>query len=132
AEVARLYEQRAEGDRDRLRRMLLYAQTALCRWKAILDYFGEEVDWDRCGRCDNCDRPIQQPAAPPRAEIPENVRSKAEVLTLPPVLGGADPATIRAGDTLTLPIFGTGEVREAEADRLVLVFADGETKEFRR
>jgi ATP-dependent DNA helicase RecQ len=131
AEVARMYERRAEGDRDRLRRMLLYAQTALCRWKAILDYFGEEIDLDRCGRCDNCDRPIQQPAAPPRAEIPENVR-KAEVLTLPPILGGTDPAAIQAGDTLTLPIFGTGEVREVEADRLVLVFADGETKEFRR
>jgi ATP-dependent DNA helicase RecQ len=131
--MAKHYQQRAEADRDRLRRMLLYAQTALCRWKAILDYFGEEIDLDRCGRCDNCDRPIQEPAAPPRAEIPENVRSKkTEVLSLPPVLGGTDPARIQAGDTLTLAIFGTGEVREAEADRLVLVFADGETREFRR
>jgi ATP-dependent DNA helicase RecQ len=132
-EMAKHYQQRAEADRDRLRRMVLYAQTALCRWKVILAYFGEEVDWDRCGHCDSCDRPIQQPVAPPRAEVPENVRPKtAEVLPLPPILGGADPAAIQAGDTLTLPIFGTGDVREVDAERLVLVFADGETREFRR
>ena len=132
-EMAKHYQQRAEADRDRLRRMVLYAQTALCRWKVILDYFGEEVDWDRCGHCDSCDRPIQQPVAPPRAEIPENMRPKtSEVLPLPPILGGADPAAIQAGDTLTLPIFGTGDVREVDAKRLVLVFGDGETREFRR
>ncbi|HYO11700.1 MAG TPA: ATP-dependent DNA helicase RecQ [Thermoanaerobaculia bacterium] len=131
--MAKSYQQRAEADRDRLRRMVLYAQTALCRWNVILDYFGEEVDWERCGHCDSCDRPIQQPVAPPRAEIPENVRPKtAEVLPLPPILGGADPAAIQAGDTLTLPIFGTGNVREVDAQHLVLVFADGETREFRR
>ncbi|HKV08213.1 MAG TPA: ATP-dependent DNA helicase RecQ [Thermoanaerobaculia bacterium] len=130
--MARQYEKRAETDRDRLRRMVLYAQTALCRWKAILDYFGEEVDWDRCGRCDSCERPVPEPAAS-HAESPSRaVPKSSDVLTLPPLLGGGDPASVQAGDTVTLPIFGTGEVKTADERSLVLVFPDGETREFRR
>ena len=42
--MAQRYEERAEVDRDRLRRMVLYAQTALCRWKILADYFGVEME----------------------------------------------------------------------------------------
>ena len=130
--MARRYEERAEIDRDRLRRMVLYAQTALCRWKAILDYFGEEVDWERCGHCDSCERPLPEPAAP-RAESPSRAIPKSsDVLTLPPLLGGGDPASVQTGDTVTLPIFGTGEVKTIDERSLVLIFGDGETREFRR
>jgi ATP-dependent DNA helicase RecQ len=130
--MAKQYEQRAEVDRDRLRRMVLYAQTALCRWKAIVDYFGEEVDWDRCGRCDSCEHPVAEPGAS-HAESPSRAIPKSsDVLTLPPLLGGGDPASVQVGDTVTLPIFGMGEVRTADAKSLVLVFGDGETREFRR
>ena len=41
AELAATYRERADGDRQRLERMTAYAQTARCRWHAILDYFGE-------------------------------------------------------------------------------------------
>jgi len=131
--MAAHYEHRAEGDRERLRRMLLYAQTALCRWKTILDYFGEELDSKSCGNCDNCSHPILQPVAPPRAEIPVRPpRPEGEVLPLPPILGDRDPGSLRAGDVLTLSLFGTCEVKSAGQENLVLVFADGETREFRR
>jgi ATP-dependent DNA helicase RecQ len=131
-EMARRYEERAEHDRERLKRMMLYAQTALCRWKAILDYFGEETGWERCGQCDNCSRPIEEPVVP-RAELPVRAPSaKAQVLPLPPLMGQRDPATLREGDVLTVPIYGRGEVQTVEDNHLVLVFADGETREFRR
>jgi ATP-dependent DNA helicase RecQ len=131
--MAQRYQQRAEGDRDRLRRMVLYAQTALCRWKLLLDYFGEAFEPERCGHCDNCSHPIQGLAAPPPAEIPIQVaRPDGKTLPLPPILGGSDPANLRAGDTLILAIFGAGEVQSVDQRRLVLVFADGETREFRR
>jgi ATP-dependent DNA helicase RecQ len=130
-EMGRRYEQRAEGDRDRLRRMVLYAQTALCRWKAILDYFGETVEWERCGHCDSCQHPFEEPVVP-RAEPPVRAPSRAaEVLPLPPLFGGGKPGDLRPGDVLTLPIYGRGEVRSVEGDHLVLEFADGETREFR-
>lgn len=49
------YEQRRLQDRAKLRAMINYCQSAQCRTRFILDYFGEEVDADwRCGNCDAC------------------------------------------------------------------------------
>jgi ATP-dependent DNA helicase RecQ len=36
--------------------MVDFAQTARCRTRFILEYFGEDVEGDwRCGNCDACD-----------------------------------------------------------------------------
>jgi ATP-dependent DNA helicase RecQ len=129
--MADRYEKRAETDRDRLRRMILYAQTALCRWKAILDYFGEEVDWDHCGHCDNCSKPIRELATPPPAEMPVRPPNRAaEVLPLSAIAG--DPAGLKPGDTVTLAVFGAGRVRTADGHSVVIELAGGEVREFRR
>lgn len=50
------YEQRREQDRAKLRAMVAYCQSAQCRSRFILQYFGEPVedDWE-CGNCDMCD-----------------------------------------------------------------------------
>jgi ATP-dependent DNA helicase RecQ len=49
------YEARRLQDRAKLETMIRYCQTAQCRTRFILDYFGEEVEpaWE-CGQCDNC------------------------------------------------------------------------------
>jgi ATP-dependent DNA helicase RecQ len=54
ADMAGRYEERHDRDMKKLERMQMYAQTALCRWKTLLEYFGEEPQWERCGHCDNC------------------------------------------------------------------------------
>jgi ATP-dependent DNA helicase RecQ len=128
--MAEDYEKRAAGDRERLRRMVLYAQTALCRWKTILDYFGEELPGERCRHCDNCSRPIWELAAPP-AEMPVHPPNAAEALPLPPLFGGRDPATLHAGDRVTLPVFGAGKVRSVDSRAVVIELAGGELREFR-
>ena len=50
------YEQRRMQDRAKLRTMVAYCQSAQCRSRFILQYFGEAVDdgWE-CGNCDMCD-----------------------------------------------------------------------------
>lgn len=50
------YEQRRVQDRAKLRAMINYCQSAQCRTRFILEYFGEDVEdgW-RCGNCDACD-----------------------------------------------------------------------------
>ena len=50
------YEERRRLDRVKLDAMIRYCQTAGCRSRFILEYFGEEVDaqW-RCENCDACD-----------------------------------------------------------------------------
>jgi ATP-dependent DNA helicase RecQ len=50
------YEQRRIQDRAKLRAMINYCQSAQCRTRFILDYFGEDVEpaW-QCGNCDGCE-----------------------------------------------------------------------------
>jgi len=48
------YEERRQRDRTKLEQMVIYAQTALCRTRVLLDALGEEVEWTECGTCDNC------------------------------------------------------------------------------
>ena len=52
--IAEAYTQRADADRRKLDAMIVYAQTALCRWRPLLEALGEPVDWEQCGSCDNC------------------------------------------------------------------------------
>ena len=62
--MAREYEERGESDREKLEQMMLYGQSARCRWQRLLEYFGEQADWENCGNCDNCLNPPQAHAAP--------------------------------------------------------------------
>jgi ATP-dependent DNA helicase RecQ len=50
------YEARRMQDRAKLRAMVQYCQSAQCRTRFILDYFGEDVEpeWE-CTNCDGCD-----------------------------------------------------------------------------
>jgi len=47
------YEERHQSDRDRLEKMMHYAQTMQCRVVYLRQYFGED-NVEPCGRCDNC------------------------------------------------------------------------------
>jgi ATP-dependent DNA helicase RecQ len=64
-EVAGEYAARMDADRAKLQRMALYAQTGQCRWKELLNYFGADEEFDRCGTCDNCTSPPEAQHAPP-------------------------------------------------------------------
>jgi len=43
--------------RAQLRQMLHYAESAACRRRSLLGYFGENIDVENCGACDNCLEP---------------------------------------------------------------------------
>ena len=48
------YNERREADRRKLKAMVSYCQTAQCRTRLLLNYFGEEAGTDYvCGHCDN-------------------------------------------------------------------------------
>jgi ATP-dependent DNA helicase RecQ len=52
--MAEAYNAKARHDSDKLQRMVSYAQTALCRWKPLLESLDEPPSWSACGLCDNC------------------------------------------------------------------------------
>lgn len=54
AKIADEYKAKHELDKEKLDKMMLYGQIASCRWKYLVDYFDEKVDWDKCGNCDTC------------------------------------------------------------------------------
>src|SRR5687768_3141197 len=62
------YEQRRLQDRAKLRAMVAYCQSAQCRTRHILHYFGEVVEetW-MCGVCDMCTQPL--PTRRPQSEL---------------------------------------------------------------
>jgi ATP-dependent DNA helicase RecQ len=129
--IARTYEERHAADRERLERMVLYAQTALCRWRVLVEYFGETVDWTTCGRCDNCRRAAVR--ADRATSSPRTTRDLTpEGLHLEHARDGRARAAVRRGDTIDVPGHGPAEVCAIEHDKIELRFPDGEVKKFRR
>ena len=140
-EIATRYREREEGDRERLRRMVHYAQTRLCRWKTLLEPFGETLPEESCGTCDNCLRPVAAPSlktesrderaewAMPFSPVPAG----GTLRPLAPLLGERDLAGlagVKPGDVLTLPIYGTGTVESFDGRTMGMIFQDGERRAF--
>jgi ATP-dependent DNA helicase RecQ len=65
-ELARLSEEKSAKDREKLERVMLYGQSASCRWRLLHDYFGEPMESERCGRCDNCINPLEEELGVPQ------------------------------------------------------------------
>ncbi len=64
-EFARLSEEKVEKDKEKLERMMQYGQSAMCRWRLLHDYFGQEMETERCEVCDNCVHPLEEQIAMP-------------------------------------------------------------------
>ena len=87
--------------RSKLELFAAYARSTQCRWKMILEYFGEEVEWgDECGHCDNC---VQR-------------KSEADAVTLQMK---AQPK-LQKGDRVAVPKYGRGTVEEVHDDRIAV------------
>jgi ATP-dependent DNA helicase RecQ len=64
-ELSRMSEEKVNKDKEKLERMMQYGQSAMCRWRLLHDYFGEESGEERCGVCDNCVHPLEEQIALP-------------------------------------------------------------------
>jgi len=53
--AAEKYEQRTAHDRQILSSIVDYARSGRCRWRMLLEYFGDSPGWERCGHCDSCE-----------------------------------------------------------------------------
>lgn len=114
------YRDKSARDHEALERMVFYAQTGFCRWKVLLEYFGETVAWEHCGSCDNCLRPPEQ------ALSPEHVRHHAL-----PFSRRAAPA-FAAGSAVRVARYGEGRVVSSSGDKVIIVFPNSETRTFLR
>jgi ATP-dependent DNA helicase RecQ len=63
ATCAEQYDARTRADREKLDRMVAYAQSSRCRWLLLSEYFSEPLSADACGHCDVCLGIAQRPVA---------------------------------------------------------------------
>jgi ATP-dependent DNA helicase RecQ len=113
-----LYSQFADGgansamQKDKLSRMLQFAEAKSCRRKILLSYFGEHLTKD-CGNCDVCDNPpkdfdgtlLAQKALSGIARMKE----KEGITMLINVLRGSNNAEVLAGGYSQLKTYGVGK-----------------------
>ncbi len=99
------------SDRERLREMMHYAESAKCRYQSILSYFGEPVGIP-CARCDNCLR------VRGRRETDDSTH-RAQTLLRPPT------HDFHPGDAVRHFRFGQGLVKQVAGGTVEVDFADG-------
>jgi ATP-dependent DNA helicase RecQ len=103
-----------EADRARLRSIMQYGETTMCRMQFIREYFGEPPG-ERCNHCDNCRESSQKPA---RAR-PGASRRRASAS---PAKANEPQVVWSAGQRVRHAKFGTGEVVATEGDMLKVLF----------
>jgi len=134
AAAAQDHEEKQEHDRQALEQMVAYAQSGACRWKLLLDHFGDGEGFARCGSCDNCVSPPQlletktetgeagMPAFSAAHERPQQ--------TPAPQAASSSSSGIAAGSRVRVPKFGVGTAVSVEADKIVIAFPNRETRTF--
>jgi ATP-dependent DNA helicase RecQ len=122
ARLAAAYGEKSEQDREKLERMIFYAQTGLCRWRVMLDYFGERLSDDRCRHCDNCLRAERREPGMPNREPALRV----------PAAASRRRREYAPGDEVRVPRYGAGRVTRSAADEVTVEFANGEQRTFLR
>lgn len=127
-EIAREYIDRGATDRQKLEQMMLYAQSAQCRWEILCAYFECETT-EKCGVCDNCANPIETrfkiETAPPVEKV-----SDAQILEQIKIK--TDDLSIEKGEAVEMPVHGRGKVVEVENDKITVLFPGGERKTFKK
>jgi ATP-dependent DNA helicase RecQ len=128
AQLSSAFRQKDEHDRQALERMIFYAQGGFCRWKMLLEYFNEEVEWEHCGHCDNCVQP------PEKSLPPTHARSSPG----DDIIGRASGKTVRkrekssfsAGEPVDVPKVGKGKVVSSAGDMVTVLFPDSQKRVF--
>jgi ATP-dependent DNA helicase RecQ len=137
------YRHKRESDRGMLERMVFYGQTGRCRWKVLLDNFGESEGFAACGTCDNCGRIAAAFAAAEREREAEAVGAEAAGSQAPGVdttapTGPKGAFTARTatvplferGQTVSVPRYGRGIVDAVDAEGIAVVFPEGSRRVF--
>jgi ATP-dependent DNA helicase RecQ len=118
------YQDKREHDRAQLDDMISYGQTGYCRWKLLLEHFGEAAGFERCNTCDNCLRMAKLATETSTDDIvaPGMVAAAAKAIT---EAQQAPRATFAPGHAVKVPRYGPGTVTAADANTVTVAFAKG-------
>jgi len=101
-----------------------YAETALCRKKVLLHYFGEEYKERNCGNCDNCVNPKKQVEAKEllltAIEAVVALKEKFKSDYVINVIRGKETSEIETYGHQDLEVFGSGDDSDEETWNAVI------------
>ena len=123
AQLAQIYVDKQERDKQALEQMVAYAQSGLCRWKLLLDYFGDAGDFARCCTCDNCQSP---PALAAPITLDELPPAPAPAHAHVPAPG----SQIAVGSRVRVPRYQIGTVLSVAGDQVTIAFPENTTRTF--
>ncbi|MEQ9063003.1 MAG: DNA helicase RecQ [Vicingaceae bacterium] len=90
-----------------------YAETAVCRRKQLLHYFGEIYEIDNCGNCDNCLHPKEKFDGQEDVKLLLNAVSQLKEIFrakyISQFLAGNETADVKTFKHLDHPLFGKGK-----------------------
>ncbi len=121
AQLAQVYVDKQERDRAALEQVVAYAQSGFCRWKLLLDYFGDKAGFERCGHCDNC-------LAPPA--VMEALSDSAHFEPAAAPAARAPAPALAVGSQVKVPKFDIGTVLSVAGDMITIEFPEKTTKTF--
>lgn len=122
-DITHTYQKRQEHDKAALERMIAYAQSGFCRWKVLMDYFGEE-DFDECGACDNCINPPAASLTPIQQELETNNLVSSDKSFTKCI------DSFEIGREVNVPKYKKGKVLAVAGDQVTVSFPDNEIRIF--
>jgi ATP-dependent DNA helicase RecQ len=97
--------------------------SGFCRWKLLLDYFGDEVEgFEKCCRCDNC--------LNPPAVLLDDIEIRDDEFDREPEPEPDPAASFEPGARVRVPKYGEGVVLTVAGDQVSIEFPDGEHRSF--
>ncbi|MFJ4439278.1 RecQ family ATP-dependent DNA helicase [Streptomyces sp. NPDC088923] len=117
-EAVRLAEARTRLEHSRVEMMRGYAESEGCRRRALLGYFGEDLDAGECAGCDNCEASERGSGAGGIAVLAGTGGFTAPTVEIP-----AGPV-FPPGTRVSHRVWGEGEVMSGEPDRLTVLFTE--------
>lgn len=119
AQLAQVYVDKQERDKQALEQMVAYAQSGFCRWKLLLEYFGDAGDFKRCCTCDNC---LSPPALATPIVLDDAAEAQAPAVPAEPL--------IAVGSRVRVPRFDVGTVLSVAGDQVTIAFPENTTRTF--
>jgi ATP-dependent DNA helicase RecQ len=122
--LAEVYVQKQERDREALEQMVGYAVSGFCRWKLLLDYFGDEhPGFEKCCRCDNC-------LNPPALALTEEIEIRDDEFDREPEPQAPAGPAFEVGARVRVPKYDEGVVVAVAGDQVTIEFPDQEKRSF--
>jgi len=108
---------------QQLQQVIAYAESSVCRRRILLGYFGETLEGENCGNCDNCLSPAITEDRTPDARkflyCIAKTQQRFGMNYIIDVLRGANTQRIRDFGHDQLPIYGSGKHRSADEWALI-------------